>query len=214
MGLRERQKISRRQCILDAALDLFVAKGFDATKSEEIAEKAEMALGTIYNHFSSKGEILLTLAAIENERLVDFGDRYIVAADGAVYEVFLGLFDGYYHPENLILNKDLWRISFALAFRDITSSGARRLRRSDKELTRQVVDLARLLRDREQIPQRVDPEVLGATLFNAVNMLFFEFTRSERMTEDLLLTGAQKTIHDILRLVMSEVQEDSEFKNG
>ncbi len=62
---------------------------------------------TIYNHFTSKGEILLTLAAIENENLEYTRERYEVAADMTVSDAFMGLIDGYYDPENLLRNKDL-----------------------------------------------------------------------------------------------------------
>lgn len=214
MGLRERQRAGRRQRILDAALELFVKSGFDATKSEDIAEKAEMALGTIYNHFTSKGEILLTLAAIENENLENTGEQYEVAADMTVSDAFWDLIDGYYDPENLLLNKDLWRIAFALAFTDTSSDGARRLRRSDRVLARQVVDLAIALQKRGLIPARIDPEVLGTTLFNVVNMLYFEFTRSENLSEDGLRQMNREAIESILRLSMPELSKVREHTDG
>ena len=69
MGLRERQKTGRTQRILDAAVVLFTEKGFDQVKAEEIAEQAEVSVGTLYNYFGSKNEILLTLSALENEQI-------------------------------------------------------------------------------------------------------------------------------------------------
>jgi AcrR family transcriptional regulator len=207
MGLRERQRNSRRQRILDVALGLFVANGFDATKTEEIAEKAEMALGTIYNHFTSKGEILLTLAAIENEQLMEFGEHRTLAGNTTVCQAFTDLIGGYFAPDNVFLNKDLWRIAFALAFTDITSDGARRLRRSDRELTRQVINLAETLRHRQLIPDRIDPVILGTTLFNAVNMQFFDFARSEKMTEQELRKNIGTTLDAILRLAIPGLPE-------
>src|SRR3990172_13368732 len=46
-----------RAAIIKAAYALFLKKGFHATSVREIAEKADLALGGIYNHFSSKEEI-------------------------------------------------------------------------------------------------------------------------------------------------------------
>ena len=46
-----------RQAILDAAYRLFVEQGYAATSVRQIAERAGVALGSIYNHFPSKGEI-------------------------------------------------------------------------------------------------------------------------------------------------------------
>jgi len=46
-----------RLAIEDAAMELFLDQGYAATSMRQIAEKAELALGGIYNHFASKEEI-------------------------------------------------------------------------------------------------------------------------------------------------------------
>lgn len=44
--------------ILEAALDLFAAQGFHGTSIREIAERVGIQKSSIYNHFSSKDDIL------------------------------------------------------------------------------------------------------------------------------------------------------------
>ena len=46
-----------RLAIEDAAMELFLTQGYAATSMRQIADKAELALGGIYNHFTSKDEI-------------------------------------------------------------------------------------------------------------------------------------------------------------
>ena len=46
-----------RLAIEDAALDLYMDQGYHATSMRQIADKADVALGGIYNHFKSKEEI-------------------------------------------------------------------------------------------------------------------------------------------------------------
>jgi AcrR family transcriptional regulator len=46
-----------RMAIEDAAIRLFLEQGYHATSMRQIADRAELALGGIYNHFSSKDEI-------------------------------------------------------------------------------------------------------------------------------------------------------------
>lgn len=46
-----------RSNILGTAHDLFITQGYHGTSMRQIAEKAEIALGGIYNHFSSKEDI-------------------------------------------------------------------------------------------------------------------------------------------------------------
>jgi TetR/AcrR family transcriptional regulator len=55
---RQRRKEARPQELLDAALDLFVEKGFSATRSEEVAQRAGVSKGTLYLYYPSKEELL------------------------------------------------------------------------------------------------------------------------------------------------------------
>ncbi|HEV6967608.1 TetR/AcrR family transcriptional regulator [Roseateles sp.] len=54
---RQRRKDARPQELLDAALELFVEKGFAATRSEEVAARAGVAKGTLYRYYPSKNEL-------------------------------------------------------------------------------------------------------------------------------------------------------------
>lgn len=56
-GSRQRRKEARPQELLEAALSLFVEKGFAATRSEEIAARAGVSKGTLYLYFPSKEEL-------------------------------------------------------------------------------------------------------------------------------------------------------------
>ncbi|MDH5541093.1 MAG: TetR/AcrR family transcriptional regulator, partial [Rhizobacter sp.] len=55
---RQRRKQARPQELLDAALDLFVEKGFAATRTEEVAKRAGVSKGTLYLYYPSKEELL------------------------------------------------------------------------------------------------------------------------------------------------------------
>src|SRR5438309_11662992 len=54
---RERRKEARPGELLDAALDLFVEKGFAATRAEEVAARAGVSKGTLFLYFPSKEEL-------------------------------------------------------------------------------------------------------------------------------------------------------------
>ncbi len=49
--------VQTRQAILSAAYDLIIRQGYAATSMRQIAEKAGLALGGIYNHFASKEDV-------------------------------------------------------------------------------------------------------------------------------------------------------------
>ena len=51
---RQAASRARREAIADAALDVFVEKGFAAARMEDVAARAGVAKGTIYLHFKDK----------------------------------------------------------------------------------------------------------------------------------------------------------------
>jgi AcrR family transcriptional regulator len=51
---RAERAAERRQAIIEAALDEFIARGFAATRLDDIAKRAGVAKGTIYLHFKDK----------------------------------------------------------------------------------------------------------------------------------------------------------------
>jgi AcrR family transcriptional regulator len=56
--VRQRRKEARPQELQEAALELFVEKGFAATRTEEIAARAGVSKGTLYLYYPSKEELL------------------------------------------------------------------------------------------------------------------------------------------------------------
>jgi AcrR family transcriptional regulator len=70
---RERERLRQRQEVLAAALELFSQKGYHNVSMQEIAEKAEFAIGTLYKFFQSKEELYKTIIW---ERCDDFDEAF------------------------------------------------------------------------------------------------------------------------------------------
>lgn len=69
-----------RAAIVDAAVDLFYAKGYQATSVREIVDAAGYTKGALYHYFASKEEILLEI----HDRFMSYGlarGREIAAGD-------------------------------------------------------------------------------------------------------------------------------------
>ena len=71
-GRRERRRRELRERVLAVSLELVADKGFDATTVEEIAEAADIAPATFFNHFQSKGGLLgeITAQVVESVELL------------------------------------------------------------------------------------------------------------------------------------------------
>lgn len=57
-GLRERKKLKTKAAIQKEAMRLFLAKGFDETTIEDIAEAVEISPSTFFNYFPSKEAVV------------------------------------------------------------------------------------------------------------------------------------------------------------
>ncbi|HYK29271.1 MAG TPA: cholesterol catabolism transcriptional regulator KstR [Streptosporangiaceae bacterium] len=78
----------RRKRILDATLALASKGGYEAVQMRAVAERAEVALGTLYRYFPSKIHLLVSALAREFERAQERLDRSAIPGDTA-YERIL-----------------------------------------------------------------------------------------------------------------------------
>ena len=65
----------RRKRILDATMALASKGGYDAVQMREVAERADVALGTLYRYFPSKIHLLVCALTDELEQMQDKLDR-------------------------------------------------------------------------------------------------------------------------------------------
>lgn len=74
---RHRRKEARPRELLDAALALFVEKGFAGSRAEDIAARAGVSKATLYLYFASKDDLLNGLIAAGFSCHVGIGEREI-----------------------------------------------------------------------------------------------------------------------------------------
>ncbi|MGH8961385.1 MAG: cholesterol catabolism transcriptional regulator KstR [Jatrophihabitantaceae bacterium] len=68
----------RRKRILDATLALASKGGYEAVQMRAVAERADVALGTLYRYFPSKIHLLVSALARELERVQERTDRVVI----------------------------------------------------------------------------------------------------------------------------------------
>ena len=93
---RQRRKQARPQELLDAALQLFVEKGFAATRAEEVAQKAGVSKGTLYLYFPSKEELFKALIRERLSGLIAEGLEHVAAHEGPASTLLAELILGWW----------------------------------------------------------------------------------------------------------------------
>jgi AcrR family transcriptional regulator len=74
-GPRQRRKEARPLELLEAALALFVEKGFAATRTEEVARRAGVSKGTLYLYYPSKEELFKAVVRHNLSSLIAEGEE-------------------------------------------------------------------------------------------------------------------------------------------
>ncbi|MGQ0699637.1 MAG: TetR/AcrR family transcriptional regulator [Panacagrimonas sp.] len=97
-----------RASILNAALDVFIAHGFEAASMEGIAREAGVAKITLYRHFETKEDLFVEVArraqlGVRNSlgRLADKG----APLEQALHEIIEKLYLGYTDPRYLAVSR-------------------------------------------------------------------------------------------------------------
>jgi AcrR family transcriptional regulator len=68
-GTRAAETAARRRRLIEAAVALAGEGGYDAVQMRDVAARAEVALGTLYRHYSSKDQLLLAAMAAQADAL-------------------------------------------------------------------------------------------------------------------------------------------------
>ncbi|SER83316.1 transcriptional regulator, TetR family [Lentzea albida] len=81
----------RRKRIVDATIALASKGGFDAVQMRAVADRADVALGTLYRYFPSKVHLLVSSLAVELERAQEKMDRTTVPGESPYERVLFVL---------------------------------------------------------------------------------------------------------------------------
>jgi AcrR family transcriptional regulator len=80
-GLRARLREAARQAVLDSAEAVFCERGIAAAGVEEIAERAGVSVGTIYNYFGDRAGLLAAILEGERQQLIEGADASLAATE-------------------------------------------------------------------------------------------------------------------------------------
>ena len=199
-GRRERQKQDRERRILAAARRLFDRKGYDATSMENVAARAGLAVGTLYNYFPSKEELLFAISRADTEPLLRIGEAILAdppddpaEAIGALTEVMVqGITAG---------ERRLWRELFVASIAAPDTLGAR-LFALDLRLIAQLTTMIERLKARGAIDASVDASRAAGLFYGICLTWSIAFATRDDLTIETMRAEISEsvriTVHGIL----------------
>lgn len=184
--VKEAMSIDRKREIMDTAIHIFARKGFNGSTMQDIAEGCGMSKATLYQHYKSKDQLLLSIFHMINDRLyvklqasMDHGDD---SQDNLRRQIELQLRES-------LANRDLIRMLItenpnAYTEDIVKASGAMR---------------ARMIRHFEQMFKKVyGPKIEPY----AVEMVFSMFAMLEQYSVLIILENVAIDITELSRYIL------------
>lgn len=200
-GLRERQKANRRRRILAAAVEWFQREGYRAARIEAVAEAAEVSVGTVYNHFSTKGDILMAVVTLEVEEVLTEAEAIVDAPPPGAQSALGALTRLYYDHSLHYLSKEMWRAAIAIWAEAPETPNGRRYAELDARLAAQAGRLVARLQSRGEARADLDAGAVGELAFNNLNQVFIAFVRDDPMTLPALHARIGRTTAPLARML-------------
>jgi AcrR family transcriptional regulator len=180
-GLREKNRADRHHRILEAAASLFREAGYEGAKIEQIAAAAEVSVGTIYNYYRNKGDILVAIVSMEVNEVLNAGRGVVAAPPNNVADAIDTLIGIYIDHSLIYLSKEMWRQAMATSTQQPGSPFGKTYAALDRALTDQTCELVERLRGLGLVKPGTDVRPAGEIIFNNMNMMFIEFVKQEAM---------------------------------
>ena len=172
VGRRERHRVRTLAKITRAARTLFARKGFDATTTQEIAAKADIGTGTLFNYAKTKEDLLLLVFREEMDVVVEQAFATI-PRKGNLIDQLIHVFDAFvaYHQRDV-------EIAHAL-IRQLSSVNAPETRDDIMNFLRGLISrISALIKDaqeREELRSGIPRGILAHNLFSIYYRLLQEW---------------------------------------
>lgn len=181
-GLRAKHKADRHRRILEAAAALFREAGYEGAKIEAIAAEAEVSVGTIYNYYHNKGDLLVAIVSMEVNEVLNVGRSVLADPPRDVGKALDALIGIYIEHSLIYLSKEMWRQAMAISTQQPESPFGRTYSSLDRGLTDQICALIARLQALGLVRTEADGRSVGELVFNNMNMMFIEFVKDEAAT--------------------------------
>jgi AcrR family transcriptional regulator len=194
---KERERRRRQREFLEAAEEIFSLKGFHEATIQEISEKSEFAVGSIYHMFPNKDEIFIALLRMRMEEYLSMLEERIRGLEGPLEKIKVIIRSKFeYFSEHKPFFRLYWN----------TALGAERDMRigSVQELSGRYMEYLKLLAGifeegiRAEIFQGDDPMGMALSMEGTIHWFILYWIRHEQdegrhprasTVEDILLHG-------------------------
>ncbi len=183
-GKREQQKAERCRRIIEVSEQLFRHQGYEDTKIQTIAKAAGVSVGTVYNYFETKSDIVMTLVTRHAEFVDAEIEEIISSASTRPDDDICGFFFAMTNHSLQHLGKENWRILYGLSIAQPKSQLGAKFAHFNGQLRNRVIDMLNAFLDKGLLTEGCDTEQLGSVLFQVEAMHYIDLVSTDSLSFD------------------------------
>jgi len=195
--VREKKKAQTKERIFGSARRLFTEKGYGKTSVEEIAEDAEVGVGTVYNYFGSKRGLLFAMLGEDTDGLFRSGEKVVASAGGDPERAIMDLF-GVYAALYGNYDRKLMRELAAAAIADPESVG-KEFPALDYRLIGQVSALLEKLQKTGHLDKGVSADQAALILYSVFSTLGLVYLQYDDMDPGAIMEDFGSSVRTMLK---------------
>ena len=207
LGKRDRQKRDREQRILGAARHLFDRKGYADTGMEDIARRANLAVGTLYNYFPSKDDLLLAIFRRDSERVIALGERILATPPADAVEAIAALADAFIQSV-AAEERMLWREVFAASIASPDALGARMFA-LDARVIEMFAAMIEKLKERGQLAAGTDSARAAGLLYGICLTWSIAYATQPNLTFEMMSSEISQSVSMAVRGMLPRAKEEN-----
>lgn len=194
VGQRERGKGQRKLRILQAASDEFKKNGFEKSRIDEIAKRANVAAGTVYNYFPTKDLLLLELVAYHREHSPKALTHLLSTPPHDAVEAFVSFYAIMGEESLRYLDKPLWRHALAAFTVGSWYEMTEKRWRHESELVAYQVSILKLLQHAGVVPMALDTNATVEIIHACGFFWWNQFLVQDDFTFDMYLKQIRRNV--------------------
>lgn len=190
LSKRELNKKERRQRILEIADELFSSKGYEKTSISNIAKKAGLGVGTVYNYFESKDDIFTVVYGHK------FGVDYEVDVESIVVDQLSPLkpiYDYLERTEKILKKVPIWLFQELIRIGTKNKKLMKALMSFDFKMIEDLEKIIIKIKNQGYIKSQVKPSILAEMLYSVyMYELLLYFYNDEVEIQQAFQKGREK----------------------
>ncbi len=162
LSRKEREKLTRKNEIIEAAKKLFCINGFDNTSMDDIAKEAEFTKRTVYQYFKGKNDLCFAIAFEGFKKMFETATEASKKGKTGFEKVYLSCF-GYYkfYLENPCLFKLINKIGY---FKTNNSPQRDEWLEYDNNMFKRFEQIIKLGQDDGSIKKNINPQMTAYSI--------------------------------------------------